>query len=105
MSRLRIRATRLVSMLKYMAIATLIIGRFANAHDDGRYANSPLHAWFEKLESKKGHCCSDADGRVIRNVDWASHDGHYRVRIDGEWGDGPEDAVVTEPNQTGQKIV
>jgi hypothetical protein len=47
---------------------------------DGRYANSPLHDWFEQLSSKKGPCCSDADGMSLSDVDWESHDGHYRVR-------------------------
>ena len=28
------------------------------AHDDGRYANSPLKAWFDRLASGKGLCCS-----------------------------------------------
>ena len=31
--------------------------------DDGRYAQSPLHGWFDNLRAKGGAlCCSDADG-------------------------------------------
>ena len=72
---------------------------------DGRYANSPLHDWFEQLSSKKGPCCSDADGMSLSDVDWESHDGHYRVRIDDEWVDVPEDTVVTEPNRARVSMV
>src|SRR4029077_10323338 len=48
---------------------------------DGRYKDSPLHAWFEHLASGKGLCCSYADGYVIQDADWGSKDGHYRVRV------------------------
>jgi hypothetical protein len=79
---------------------------FAYGRDrDGRYANSPLHDWFEQLSSKKGLCCSDADGMVLSDVDWDSHDGHYRVHIDDEWVDVPEDTVVTEPNKAKVSMV
>ena len=40
------------------------------ARDDGRYANEPLHAWFDQLASGKGLCCSFADGFKVENVDW-----------------------------------
>src|SRR5215467_10527307 len=66
---------------------------------DGRYAaqNPELHQWFEGLRSGKGPCCSDADGTAVSDVDWDTHDGHYRVRIDGQWVDVPDEAVITEP--------
>ena len=72
---------------------------------DGRYANSPLKQWFDSLRSGKGPCCSDADGSAVSDVDWESKSGHYRVRIDGEWYDVPEDAVITEPNRAGRTMV
>ncbi len=31
--------------------------------------------------------------------------GHYRVRIDGEWHEVPDDAVITEPNRVGRTMV
>jgi hypothetical protein len=84
----------------------LVAVQLAHARDpDGRYASSPLHAWFEQLASKKGRCCSDADGRALSDVDWTSHDGHYRVQIDGEWVDVPDDALITEPNRAGPTMV
>lgn len=72
---------------------------------DGRYANSPLKQWFDSLRSGKGPCCSDADGSAVSDVDWESSSGHYRVRVDGEWYDVPDDAVITEPNRVGRTMV
>ena len=72
---------------------------------DGRYANSPLKQWFDSLQSGKGPCCSDADGSAVSDVDWESKGGRYRVRIEGEWHEVPEDAVITEPNRVGRTMV
>jgi hypothetical protein len=47
----------------------------------------PLKGWFESLHSRKGPCCSDADGTALSDVDWEAKDGHYRVRIEGQWWD------------------
>ena len=77
----------------------------AMARDDGRYADSPLKQWFDSLRSGKGPCCSDADGSVVSDVDWESREGHYRVRLEGEWIDVPDDAVITEPNRAGRTMV
>ena len=76
------------------------------AHDDGRFANSPLKAWFDQLASGKGLCCSFADGVKVENVDWdATNDGRYRVRLNGQWVIVPDAAVVTEPNRFGPAVV
>lgn len=75
------------------------------ARDDGRYAGSPLKPWFDNLRSNKGLCCSVADGYAVSDPDWDSKDGHYRVRIDGEWITVPDDAVITEPNRAGRTMV
>ena len=72
---------------------------------DGRYANSPLKQWFDSLRSGKGPCCSDADGTAVSDVDWESGNGHYRVRIEGDWVDVPDEAVITEPNRVGRTMV
>lgn len=71
----------------------------------GQYANSPLRPWFESLASKKGLCCSFADGRAVEDVDWQSKDGHYQVRLDNKWIDVPDNAVVTGPNWLGKTVV
>jgi hypothetical protein len=90
-----------LAMLLSIASAHLVEARDL----DGRYANSPLKQWFDSLKSGKGPCCSDADGSAVSDVDWESKDGHYRVRIEGEWFDVPEDAVITEPNRAGRTMV
>jgi len=82
-----------------------LLATSALARDDGRYANSPLKPWFDKLSSGKGPCCSDADGSVVLDADWESKDGHYRVRIQDKWWDVPDEAVVTEPNKFGRTMV
>jgi hypothetical protein len=75
------------------------------ARDDGRFANSPLKPWFDKLASGKGLCCSFADGVKIEDVDWDTQDGRYRVRLDGRWIVVPDNALVTEPNKFGPAVV
>ncbi len=78
----------------------------AQARDDGRYANSPLKAWFDSLHSKRGDaCCSNADGLALSDADWDTKDGHYRVRVAGEWVEVPADAVIAGPNRADHAIV
>jgi hypothetical protein len=57
----------------------------ALARDDGRYTNSPLKSWFDRLASGNGLCCSFADGFRVDDVDWDTQDGHYRVRLIMQW--------------------
>jgi hypothetical protein len=85
-------------------LAALSVGS-GHARDDGRYKNSPLKPWFDSLKSGKGPCCSNADGVAVSDPDWESKDGHYRVRIDNEWIDVPDDAVITQPNLAGRTMV
>ena len=97
--------------MKRLRTAVVLIGSAvvfagsAMARDDGRYANSPLKSWFDRLKSGKGPCCSDADGSAVADVDWESKDGHYRVRLEGQWIDVPDDALITEPNRVGRTMV
>ena len=79
---------------------------------DGRYATSPLKAWFDQLKSRTGPCCSNADGYVVEDADWEATNGHYRVRLpeypDSKvmvWIDVPDDSVITEPNKAGRTMV
>jgi hypothetical protein len=85
-------------------LTTLVSGQ-PLARDDGRFANSPLKPWFDRLASGKGLCCSFADGVSVEDVDWDTQDGQYRVRIDGQWVIVPDVAVVTEPNRFGPAVV
>src|SRR5262249_55662047 len=72
---------------------------------DGKYSNSPLKQWFESLASRRGPCCSVADGQTVEDVDWDSKDGKYRVRLDGQWIEVPPDALVTVSNKYGLPVV
>ena len=54
------------------------------ARDDGRFANSPLKEWFDCLASRNELCCAFADGVGVQDV-VDSQEGHYRVRIYGQW--------------------
>jgi hypothetical protein len=93
-----------------IAFALLLLGlasQLGHARDRGQFANvnPDLRAWFNALKSGKGPCCSDADGSAISDADWESGNGHYRVRIDGEWVNVPDEAVITEPNRVGRTMV
>ena len=103
------RARRLKTTLT-VGLAVVLLGlasQLGHARDRGQFAhaNPELKAWFEGLKSGKGLCCSDADGTAVSDVDWESGHGHYRVRIDGEWVDVPDNAVITEPNRIGRTMV
>src|SRR5438874_9997968 len=65
---------------------------------DGRYANSPLKQWFDNLKSSRELCCSMADGQSVADPDWDSKDGHYRVRLENNWIDVPDERL--SPNRT-----
>jgi hypothetical protein len=91
--------------LPRIVCAALLLGgvsQYSQAHDHSR---PDLNAWFDSLRSGKGPCCSVADGTAIADADWESKSGHYRVRVEGEWYDVPEEAVITEPNRVGRTMV
>lgn len=91
------------------AAALIILGllffgvRYASAHDRSR---PELDGWFMGLESKgKSPCCDGSDAMRLDDVDWDTKDGHYRVRLQGEWVDVPDSAVVEGPNRAGPTMV
>jgi hypothetical protein len=61
------RLTNLAALALYL---TTLASNQLNARDDGRFANSPLKPWFDRLASGKGLCCSFADGATVQDVDW-----------------------------------
>jgi hypothetical protein len=86
-----------------ITVLLLTLGsHLGHAHDP---SHPELKAWFDSLRSGKGPCCSDADGTAVSDVDWQSANGHYRVWLDGEWIDVPDEAVITEPNRVGRTMV
>jgi len=86
-----------------IAVLLLTLGsHLGHAHDP---SHPELNSWFDHLASGKGLCCSFADGFAVADPDWESSNGHYRVRLDGEWIDVPDEAVITEPNRVGRTMV
>lgn len=75
------------------------------AREGDIHTGSKLHDWFMSLHSGKGPCCADADGNVVLDSDWESKNGHYRVRLGGQWMDVPDDAVIRQPNLDGRTMV
>lgn len=115
------------SVLVGLVIVGLIcLAAGAHARDDGRYAGSELKPWFDSLMDKTGGgCCADADGAVVKDVDWSvrgegqecrhtpalsfskpgEYEGHYCVRYKKSWWLVPDDAVVDGPNRLGPAII
>jgi hypothetical protein len=67
--------------LGFQEFAPSVGGRriVALARDDGRYANSPLKSWFDRLASGKGLCRSFADGFRVDDVDWNTQAGRSKI--------------------------
>ncbi|HXE20380.1 MAG TPA: hypothetical protein VN629_12380, partial [Castellaniella sp.] len=85
------------AILGLIALTTCI----ARAHDAAR---PELDSWYMGLQSVGGHPCCEGPGKDathLSDVDWESKDGHYRVRIEGQWYDVPNDAVIEGPNRDG----
>jgi hypothetical protein len=94
-----------ITIVVMILCITVVAPNHLYARDDGRFAGSPLKEWFDHLGSRNGLCCAFADGVNVQDVDWDTQEGHYRVRIHGEWFVVPDDAVVTEPNRFGPAVV
>ena len=95
-----------VSIVCCAALSLLFSSETGLARDlNGKYSNSPLKQWFDGLASRRGLCCSDADGQSVADVDWDTKDGKYRVRLDGQWIEVPPDALVTVSNKFGLAVV
>jgi hypothetical protein len=75
----------MVSWRRFSAVFVIILLVLQSAYardPDGRFANSPLKPWFEKLTSGKDPCCSDADGSVVLDSDWEGQFPKANVRAD-----------------------
>jgi hypothetical protein len=95
-----------VSIVCCTALSLLFSSETGLARDpDGKYSNSPLKRWFDSLTSRRGLCCSDADGQSVADVDWDTKDGKYRVRLDGQWIEVPPESLVTVSNKFGLAVV
>jgi hypothetical protein len=91
-------------------ICTLMIGALlvvacscANAHDLKR---ADLDKWFEGLKSISGGlCCAGREAKELDDSDWDTKDNHYRARLNGNWYDVPDNAVVKERNLVGRALL
>ena len=99
----------LLAALGIVSLFALLIATFdvALGRDRGQFSgvDPKIHEWFDHLASRKGLCCSFADGTAIEDADWETVNGHYRVRIGGQWVDVDDEAVITEPNRVGRTMV
>jgi hypothetical protein len=73
------------------------------ARDDGRFADSPLKPWFDRLASGKGLCCSFADGFSVQSrlghSGWAlSGTNHYLLLFNASWSRMRSRAVCPASN-------
>ena len=90
-----------------LALAVLSAATFAQARDDGRYAevDPDTKAWVRGLKDKLGvGCCDTADGYPAE-AEWDTAADKYKVRIEGRWHVVPDRALITEPNRLGYAVV
>jgi hypothetical protein len=85
-----------------LCLSLALCGAPCLGHDHSR---PDLNAWYRGLHSEIGVCCDGDEVTHLADVDWESHDGHYRVRIDGEWVDVPDAALLRGPNLAGPTMV
>ncbi|WLB49244.1 hypothetical protein QIH93_15120 [Bradyrhizobium ottawaense] len=83
------------SVISLVFFVTALVG-VARAHDH----NHPnLDGWFKSLHSKGGAWCCNGDD--AEEAEWDTAGGKYRVKIDGQWIDIPDEAIVEGPNRVG----
>ena len=82
-------------------LTTILLPAQLVARDDGRFANSPLKPWFDRLASGKGLCCSFADGFSVQDVDWET----IVYEFMGNGLSCLTTPVVTEPDRFGPTVV
>lgn len=92
-----------------LVVVSLALGwSYAYPKDlDNKYAASPNREWFRSLKpySNSPPCCDEADGIAVDGDDYEVRNGHYWVRLKGEWREIREDQLVTEPNRLGTAFV
>lgn len=95
--------------LSIICIFLSMFGTSLYAHD---YQHPEMSGWYKSLRSGKGPCCDGSEAQHLAVDEWATQekiapngyraltpDSHYRVRIDGEWLDVDDSAVVDGPNK------
>lgn len=97
-------------MRRILLIALLLVSSTALAHD---HDHPELDGWYKSLSSGKGPCCDGSDAVSVIDPNWEIQDkpgNPFRVwldvsmedgKVNMQWVDVPEDAVVHEPNKAG----
>jgi hypothetical protein len=102
------RACQLIAIGMALACVALLIAAITVAPVRGHEHSRPdLDGWFGSLRSGLGPCCGGpkVDATTLDDNDWDAKDGHYRVRVEGEWVDVDDEAVLKEPNRAGRTMV
>ena len=88
-----------VIVCSLVLLVTALSAAFAHDHE-----HPELDEWYMSLHAKGGAWC--CDGKDAVTVDeWTTKDGHYSARVEGEWIEIPDDAVVEGPNRAIQAKV
>lgn len=94
---------RLLAAFGMVGLIILGLVKLAQAHDRAR---PELDSWYRSLHSKaNAWCCDGSDSTHVADADWESRAGHYRVRLEGQWYDVPDAAVIDGPNRDGRTLV
>jgi hypothetical protein len=102
-----VRRTIAVCLIALAACAVAVPTVARNTNGRWNYLAADMREWFKGLHAQRNGivCCDEPDGWRVDDVDWESKDGHYRVRLYGEWVPVPDETVVTEPNRFGPAVV
>jgi hypothetical protein len=88
-----------------VVLGVFLVYTSAQARDDGRYAQSPLKPWFERLINSRGERCCDEADRVEVDEWSCTADDKCEVTIGGVKREVPPKAILREPNLAGIPLV
>jgi hypothetical protein len=100
-------STGVIGPFAYL-LSQLVLFHPANAEDRGQLGPvaPEVKAWASTLVNKlRQDCCSSADGWKPEEIEYDIAGSKYRVRIEGEWYEVPDDAVIEVPNRFGFPVV
>lgn len=59
---------------------------FTLAATPATHSDAPEHAWYtQQYNLNGGNCCGLGDAYILEDDEWKNVDGHYFVKIEGEW--------------------
>jgi hypothetical protein len=102
-----LKSIKLVPPVAVMLANTALNSGGASARDYGQYrdVDPAIREWIQGLKDKSGQgCCDTADGHPAE-YEWDTTGNRYKVQIEGEWYEVPEEAVIDGPNKLGYATV